>query len=302
MLLKQIQYFITVVECNSFTEAAARSYISQSAVSQQIKALEDELGVQLLRRAKRTFTLTEAGKYFYEYGKSLLNEAEALRNGVQRIWFQETSGSISIGYLKMYSGKELQAAIALFCQQYPDVVINVKSCGHDELFRGITEGRFDFIMTDENFEEKGDGFECIMLKENDVCVDISEQYEISREPYLEAGLNNKNIPIILIVDKDEREREKVFYCNRYKAIGGNIVFVSDWSEAKMQAAAGAGYLLVENLESAFAPSEGMKRIPVYKDGEPVKWYYYFNRRKEKQNSAPKYLAELVVQQFKTEQQ
>lgn len=43
MLLKQIQYFITVVECNSFTEAAARSYISQSAVSQQIKALEDEL-------------------------------------------------------------------------------------------------------------------------------------------------------------------------------------------------------------------------------------------------------------------
>ena len=45
MLLKQMKYFISVVECNSFTEAAEQCYISQSAISQQIKALEQELGV-----------------------------------------------------------------------------------------------------------------------------------------------------------------------------------------------------------------------------------------------------------------
>lgn len=302
MLLKQIQYFITVVDCHSFTEAAARSYISQSAVSQQIKALEYELGVQLLRRGKRKFTLTEAGKYFYETGKELLRETEALCSEVRRLGLKESSGRINIGYLKLYSGKELQAAIALFCQQYPDVVVNVRSCGHEELYRGIAEGRFDFVMTDESFEEKEGLFECVMLKENNVYIDISEQYELSRKPYVDAGAPNRNIPIIAVVDKEQRESEKAFYNWRYKGIGSNFIFVGDWGEARMLAAAGAGCIVVENLDGAFAPSAGMRRVPVYLDGEPLKWHYYFIRRQEKQSTAKKYLAELVVRQFKTEQQ
>ena len=60
MLLKQMKYFISVVECNSFTEAAEQCYISQSAISQQIKALEQELGVDLIKRNNRQFTLTPA--------------------------------------------------------------------------------------------------------------------------------------------------------------------------------------------------------------------------------------------------
>ncbi len=62
MLLRQMQYFAAVVEAHSFTEAAERLYISQSAVSQQISALERELGVKLLERGNRSFTLTAAGE------------------------------------------------------------------------------------------------------------------------------------------------------------------------------------------------------------------------------------------------
>ncbi|MBP3797351.1 MAG: LysR family transcriptional regulator [Ruminococcus sp.] len=73
-MLKQIRYFQSVVKLGSFTEAAEEHYISQSAISQQIKALEDELGVKLLERKKRSFTLTEAGEYFYR--KSLVLVAD----------------------------------------------------------------------------------------------------------------------------------------------------------------------------------------------------------------------------------
>ena len=65
MLLRQIQYFQKVVECRSFTEAAEQCHISQSAISQQIRALEDELGFDLLIRRNRSFELTPAGEYFY---------------------------------------------------------------------------------------------------------------------------------------------------------------------------------------------------------------------------------------------
>ena len=73
MLLKQMEYFITVVDTHSFTEAANVHYISQSAISQQIKALEAELGVTLLKREKRSFTITEAGKYFYKQAIEIKN-------------------------------------------------------------------------------------------------------------------------------------------------------------------------------------------------------------------------------------
>ena len=70
MMLRQIQHFQTVVQENSFTEAAEICHISQSGISQSIKALEEEMGVQLMIRKNRRFELTEAGEYFYK--KSLI--------------------------------------------------------------------------------------------------------------------------------------------------------------------------------------------------------------------------------------
>ena len=60
MLLKQLEYFISVVEHNSFTQAAYEHYVSQSAISQQIKSLESSLGIPLMVREKRSFYLTPA--------------------------------------------------------------------------------------------------------------------------------------------------------------------------------------------------------------------------------------------------
>ena len=60
MLLRQMKYFTTIVDCNSFTEAAEQCYISHSAISQQIQALEKELGVELIHRENRRFSLTPA--------------------------------------------------------------------------------------------------------------------------------------------------------------------------------------------------------------------------------------------------
>ena len=74
MLFKQMQYFISIVKNNSFTEAAEENYISQSAISQAIKSLEDELGVELLKRSNRSFTLTSAGEYFYKQSLIMVDQ------------------------------------------------------------------------------------------------------------------------------------------------------------------------------------------------------------------------------------
>lgn len=67
MMLRQMQYFHAVVRTGSFTAAAEECFISQSAISQQIKALENDLGVKLLVRENRSFHLTKAGEYLYQH-------------------------------------------------------------------------------------------------------------------------------------------------------------------------------------------------------------------------------------------
>ena len=81
-MLRQIKYFKAVVRNNSFSEAAGECHISQSAISQQIKALENELGFSLLERKNRKFVLTPAGEHFYKkvwYSLPIMNSSAARR-------------------------------------------------------------------------------------------------------------------------------------------------------------------------------------------------------------------------------
>lgn len=78
-MLHRIQYFHAVVECKSFSDAAKKCQISQSAISQQIQALEKELGVVLLLRKRPNFVLTPAGNYFYENSRKLLSDLKEIQ-------------------------------------------------------------------------------------------------------------------------------------------------------------------------------------------------------------------------------
>nr|WP_236943499.1 LysR family transcriptional regulator [Lactobacillus amylolyticus] len=72
-MFNQIQYFIAVVKNKNFTKAAEECHISQPAISQQIKELEANLGVELLHRKGRSFTVTKAGQYFYHHGQDVID-------------------------------------------------------------------------------------------------------------------------------------------------------------------------------------------------------------------------------------
>lgn len=97
LLFKQMQYFISIVKNNSFTEAAEENYISQSAISQAIKSLEDELGVKLLKRSNRSFTLTDAGEYFYKQSIIMVDEVDRLEQNIKKIAMQKND-ILRIGY------------------------------------------------------------------------------------------------------------------------------------------------------------------------------------------------------------
>ena len=77
--LKQLEVFVTIVECGNFTEAGKRLYLAQSTVSSHITALEETLRVSLFRReSKRTIELTADGKRVYQYAKDVVSKCNIL--------------------------------------------------------------------------------------------------------------------------------------------------------------------------------------------------------------------------------
>jgi DNA-binding transcriptional LysR family regulator len=120
MELRHLRYFVAVAEELNFSRAAQRLHIAQPALSNQIKALENELGVQLLERTRRIVRLTEAGKTLLADARPLLagaQTAELHARGAQK----GESGTIHIGYVLTAANARLASVIKTFRQSYPRV-------------------------------------------------------------------------------------------------------------------------------------------------------------------------------------
>lgn len=109
-MIRQIRYFQAVVRNNSFSEAAEECYVSQSAISQQIQALERELSFDLLERKNRKFTLTPAGEYFYKKSLVLIADFELMCREASKL-SNDGEAALKIGYLRCYSGREFHLAL-----------------------------------------------------------------------------------------------------------------------------------------------------------------------------------------------
>ena len=88
MDIRKIEYFLCVVEEESFTKAARRLHVSQSGISQQIASLEEELEVILINRLKNRFELTEAGMYLYQAGSDIINQYHFITKKTREIHYR----------------------------------------------------------------------------------------------------------------------------------------------------------------------------------------------------------------------
>lgn len=143
-MYRQMRYFIAVVETNSFFEAGEVCHISQSAISQQIKALEEELQVQLLERHGRKFTVTPAGRYFYEQAKKQVQTLDSAVREVRRIASGEYQ-RLRVGVLNGFSARIIQKTVRDFTTSHPHVRLSLTTGTHEELFHPVNEGSLDII-------------------------------------------------------------------------------------------------------------------------------------------------------------
>ena len=269
MLFRQMKYFISVVECSSFTEAAEQCYISQSAISQQIRSLEKELGVELIHRENRRFTLTPAGEYFYEQSEGILNEVEDIRRETFRIG-KDKEKELKIGYLRCYSGQELHQAVAEFSRLYPEVSIHIVNGTHEELYDLLRFGGADLVLTDQRraFSDKYANFQllkCGCYAELSVRSPLAEQESVTMEEL-------KRQACILISSREQQNIEEDYYKNTL-GFGGRFLFAENLEEGRLMVAGNRGFLPVERVGTLPPCGTGVKRLPVMERGQQLKRNY-----------------------------
>jgi len=141
MDLRQLRYFVATAEELHFGRAAERVHIAQPALSIQIKALEDTLGVRLLARTNRVVTLTEAGRLFLKEARRTLDQAEHAAVVARRAGRGEI-GRIDIGYdvIGACSGV-LSTTIRYYRRQAPDVELGLHEIHPETQITSVLEGR-----------------------------------------------------------------------------------------------------------------------------------------------------------------
>lgn len=142
MELRQLRYFVAVATELNFSRAAERMHISQPPLSQQIKQLEEELGVQLLMRTSRTVELTEAGRLFLTEACETLERAKRAMDTARRAAAGDI-GTVSIATLSTADVVVFPRVIPACMRRYPGVQLSFSSMSEVDMAAAIEEGRID---------------------------------------------------------------------------------------------------------------------------------------------------------------
>ena len=279
MLLRQMRYFVAVVDMNSFTEAAAQCYISQSAISQQIQALERELGVALIYRENRRFTVTPAGAYFHAHCKSILAQVDELVRDTKRL---NTDGGpqLRIGYLRCYSGLELHQAIAAFSRRHPEVALDIVNGTHEELYDLLRFGGVDMVLNDQRraFSESYVNYE---LMQCCCCAEISVHNPLSSGDRLQLD-ELRRVPCILIAPREQQNSEQEYYQNTL-GFGASYIFADSLEEGRLLVVSNRGFLPLENVGTLPPEGVSIRRLPLYRGDVQVMRNYCAFWQKDRTN-------------------
>ncbi|MCM1135430.1 MAG: LysR family transcriptional regulator [Clostridium sp.] len=228
-MIRQIKYFQSVIRNNSFSEAAEECHISQSAISQQIQALERELGFQLLERKNRKFALTPAGEHFYKKSLVLIADFERICREAAKI-ANDDEAVLRLAYLRSYSGDEFRRALDIFAEKYPDVSIQIEHGNHEEIYELLVSGKIDIAFNDQR-RKFADGYVNLILAAAHSSIEISSRSPLAALPQI-SPQELKNTPCILVSSEKQQDTEKEYYQN-IVGFQGEFIFVENLEAARL---------------------------------------------------------------------
>jgi DNA-binding transcriptional LysR family regulator len=152
MELRHLRYAVAVADALNFTRAAARLHIAQPPLTQQIQALERELGLELFARTKRKVELTPSGQVFVQHARRVLASVEKMTEATQRVHRGE-EGRMAIGFLSSIAFDYFPRVMRAFRNRYPDVEVELRELKHLPLLNALRSEALDLVFIRNFFED-----------------------------------------------------------------------------------------------------------------------------------------------------
>jgi len=193
-----LKLFCDLVETESFTQASERNFISQSAVSQRLRALERELGQVLLERGKGRGRIvpTEAGRILYEGAKPLLNEFAELEARLRGL-SDEIAGTVHVATVYSVGLHALPGRLKPFLARHPQVNVHLEYSQTDKVYRDVQSGVVDIGIVACPSERAA--IEVLPFDEQEIALICAPEHPLARET--EVTLSQLgNLPFIAFAD------------------------------------------------------------------------------------------------------
>lgn len=146
MHLKHLRTFVMVADTLNLTRAAEKLRLSQSSVTEQIQALESDIGTTLFDRSKRKWALTPAGARLLDYASSIISLSDEAR-GAALDEARKVGGRVAIGGIESLCIERLPALLLKYCSDFPDVQVTLRSGKTVDLHGNLKAGQIDVYFT-----------------------------------------------------------------------------------------------------------------------------------------------------------
>lgn len=252
MDIKQLSYFVTIVEEGNITSAANKLHMAQPPLSTQLKLLEAELGTKLLERGARKIKLTDAGKILYKRAKQILEMTDSAAKEIEEFG-KGVQGTLKLGTISTSGAALLSDRIINFNKKYPNVKFEIYEGNTYEMIEMINSGIIEVGIVRTPFNTKG--FGCLYLEAEPMVAVMSQDYNFKIEQD-EIGLNElKDMPLIIY-----RRFEKILL-GEFESIGiePNVLCINDDARTTiLWARAGLGIAIVPYSAIKFELSNSIK--------------------------------------------
>lgn len=160
-------------ETRNITHAADRLYITQSALSKRVKAMERELGTEILLRSRQGIRFTPAGEAVLARSAAAARELDELRRSLSELG-NEVSGTLNAGISINYAQYRLPDTLARYHKQFPKVKLHITTGQSRHLYRQLLDGSLDVAILRGDYPWDGEKF---LLSQEQICVICNREFE-----------------------------------------------------------------------------------------------------------------------------
>lgn len=223
MTSRQLEYFLAVARELNFTKAAESMYVSQTAVTQQIKVLEEQLGVNLFERTKRTVTLTPAGKVFQSEAIGIMNRMNMAAQRTREI-SNGFAGSLTVGFTVGIGNTNISERIQAFNQEYPNIAMKFYNLSPSMLLKQLKEGSVDLAFMPMFEEEYYQGIEYQYVAKDKMVVVLPTNHHLAQNPSIHwTDLKDERLIMAATTNSEVGEDKKILENMRRMGVKPNIV-------------------------------------------------------------------------------